>query len=420
MIIFPIITIFVSAIITRIITHSWFSPGAFFALCWSFFLFTPLIFASEYYVESIGIWFIVIFSMSCSCGSIIAYKPKDYQFIPDEKKINVLNFNKLFIPFIILSTISLLGLYLLFKFALTSYDFGYYSMNWLSIPNMIAIDRYSGDLSYPFFIRYSLYCIFPANLLGGLLFSLESNSIKVKIISLLPIIAAFILGIIEGARSGILLGLIIFFSAWLSGQILIEKKFKSNNQYIKVIIGGIVFIVGLILIFTLIQWLRQDMDVIIIDLLINRIKAYFFGYLSAFSLWFIEPVNLSFSGGITTFAGPFNLLGILERPLGFYEPINISTNVSTNIFTAFRGIVMDFSIIGSIFIAFFLGFIFQLIFQKNHSNDIVSTLPLSIFYAFTLYSPLISIFHYNSIFFSWIIVFLLIGIRKDEVTTYNG
>ena len=32
---------------------------------------------------------------------------------------------------------------------------------------------------------------------------------------------------------------------------------------------------------------------------------------------------------------------------------------------------------------------------------------ISIFYSFTLYSPLISIFHYNSIFFSWLIIYVI-------------
>jgi oligosaccharide repeat unit polymerase len=418
MIILSIITIFSTAFIAKIITRSWFSPGAFFALCWSFFLFVPLAFASEYKVDIIGLWFIVIFTMSCASGSIIAYKPNNSNIIIKNQKITSLIFNNLLIPFVILSIISLLGLIFLLQFALNSYNFGYYSFSWFSIPNLIAIDRYSGDLYYPFYIKYSLYCIFPANLIGGLLLSFKIKSLKLKMITFTPLFAAFLLGIIEGTRSSILLGLIIFFSAWLSRQVIVDKKYNIKNQYIKIIIGGIIFILGFTLIFILIQWLRQGMDVLLVDLLIDRIRAYFFGYLAAFSSWLIEPGDLNYSGGITTFAGPFNLLGILERPLGFYEPINISSNISTNIFTAFRGLVMDFSIGGSILIAFIIGFVAQLFFQKNHLNNIILTLPISIFYAFTLYSPLISIFHYNSILFSWIIVFLLIRFFKNEPKVY--
>ena len=156
------------------------------------------------------------------------------------------------------------------------------------------------------------------------------------------------------------------------------------------------------------------MDRIIFDLLIDRIRAYFFGYLAAFSQWFGGNFEVNTNVGLITFAGPFNLLGIMERPLGFYDSINITKDISTNIFTAFRGIVTDFSTSGSIIIAFIIGFVNQSIFQMNEKTTLLSCLPISMFYAFTLYSPLISIFHYNSILFSWIILFIIIIIAVDE------
>tara|TARA_B100001750_G_C15046731_1_gene369351 strand:- start:46 stop:534 length:489 start_codon:yes stop_codon:yes gene_type:complete len=157
------------------------------------------------------------------------------------------------------------------------------------------------------------------------------------------------------------------------------------------------------------------MDTIIIALLIDRMQAYFFGYLAAFSKWFVELREFDFYSGLITLAGPFNLIGIMERPLGFYSPINISNGISTNIFTAFRGIISDFSISGSIIIAFIIGFVFQIAFQSEKKSTLLSTLPISMFYAFTLYSPLISIFHYNSIFFSWLILFLILIVSKNEL-----
>ena len=140
----------------------------------------------------------------------------------------------------------------------------------------------------------------------------------------------------------------------------------------------------------------------------------FFGYLAAFSQWLAGNTEFNFNNGFITFAGPFNLIGIMERPLGFYDPIHIANGISTNIFTAFRGIITDFSIPGSILIAFFIGFVSQIIFQKNQKITLLDTLPISMFYAFTLYSPLISIFHYNSIFFSWVLLLIILIIDKYE------
>ena len=419
MIIFPVITILASALMARKITGTWLSPGSFFASAWSFFLIVPLLFAPEFKVDLLGIWFIAILSMACAAGSVIAYKPPSIDSLVSNEP-NKTNPSHLFRPLWVLILISFGGVILLFRHALDTYNFGYYSMGWVSIPNLIAVDRYSGYINYPFIIKYSLYCIYPANLLGGLLLSMRQISFKMKALTVVPLLLALVLGIIEGARTSILLGLVLFFSAWMSGAMINDPHFNKKKPYLKIAISSGGLILGFTAFFVLIQWLRQGMDSIIVDLLMDQIRAYFFGYLAAFTQWIgtIDSPNLS--GGLTTFAGPFNLLGVMERSLGFYDPANISLGISTNIFTALRGLVIDFSIPGSILIAFIVGFFLQLSYQRGISGTIINTLPISIFYAFTLYSPLISIFHYNSILFSWIVIFFPLRFSRNESLAYNS
>ena len=419
MIIFPVITILASALMARKITGTWLSPGSFFAISWSFFLIVPLLFAPEFKVDLLGIWFIAILSMACAAGSVIAYKPPSIDSLVSNEP-NKTNPSHLFRPLWVFILISFGGVILLFRHALDTYNFGYYSMGWVSIPNLIAVDRYSGYINYPFIIKYSLYCIYPANLLGGLLLSVRQISFKMKVLTVVPLLLALVLGIIEGARTSILLGLVLFFSAWMSGAMINDPHFNKKKPYLKIAISSGGLILGFTAFFVLIQWLRQGMDSIIVDLLMDQIRAYFFGYLAAFTQWIgtIDSPNLS--GGLTTFAGPFNLLGVMERSLGFYDPANISLGISTNIFTALRGLVIDFSIPGSILIAFIVGFYLQLSYQRGISGTIINTLPISIFYAFTLYSPLISIFHYNSILFSWIVIFFPLRFSRNESLAYNS
>ncbi len=420
MLIFPIISLTIIAGLTRYITKSWISPGSFFSFCWCFFLIVPIIFASDYKTDHLALWFITIFSMSLSVGSVIAYSICSIQ---SEQNAEPFHFDYNFLYFLLLlfCSISLLGIFLLFRFAANSYSSGNYINNIFMIPNLIAVDRYAGLLDYPSLIKYSLYFIYPANLLGGLLFGLEKKSLKKTIFSLIPLFAAILLGIIEGARTSILLGLVLFFSSWLSAFMFKPKqKITIKTLFLRFAFGGTAFITLFTIFFILIQWLRQGMDTIIIDLLIDRIRAYFFGYLAAFSQWLGGNSEINFNNGFITFAGPFNLMGIIERPLGFYEPTNIARGISTNIFTAFRGIVADFSIPGSIFIAFIIGFITQIIFQSNSKLTLLSMVPISMFYSFTLYSPLISIFHYNSILFSWLILTIILILSKYEsVDSYS-
>ncbi|MBH11297.1 MAG: hypothetical protein CMG74_13275 [Candidatus Marinimicrobia bacterium] len=419
--IFPIITITFIAGLTRFITKTWISPGAFFSLCWSFFLIVPIIFAPDYQTDHLALWFITIFTMALAAGSIIAYSNNSNQLDSNcEYFVQNINYKLLFYALLLFCAISSIGLYFLFQYATNKYILNNYYSNWMLIPSMIAIDRYSGVLDYPFLIKYSLYLIYPANLLGGILFGQIKNSRKIKIFSFLPLFLAILLGIIESSRTSILLGLVLFFSAWLSTLMYKWQFMNIHKSFFKIALKSGFFLVVFTVFFILIQWLRQGMDTIIIELMIDRISAYFFGYLAAFSKWLVLDSELNYSSGFITLAGPFNLMGIIDRPLGFYNSIQIANGVSTNIFTAFRGIISDFTIPGAILIAFSIGFFSQTIFQSIIKKTLFRMLPISMFYAFTLYSPLISIFHYNSIFFSWfIILFILVLASYESVDNYS-
>ena len=108
--------------------------------------------------------------------------------------------------------------------------------------------------------------------------------------------------------------------------------------------------------------------------------------------------------GLITFAGPADLIGLTDRGLGFYDEISILGESHTNIFTALRGIIHDYSILGGFIFFLLFGLLSTLAYRKCIQNKILWIIPLSIFYAFTIYSPLISIFNYNSIIAAWVIL----------------
>ena len=407
MLILPIAAILFSFIVSIKATKSWFSPGSFFAISWLFFLITPMVFAPEFMINNNGIWFIALFVMSCSSGGVLASLIISKTRKIQQNRIKN-NFHKLANPLFVINLISFIGIIGLIFYIDSFYLNSKTLTNWLSIPNLISIDRYSGDLAYPILVKYSLYFIYPGNIIGGIAINRKVSSILNRISCFIPLFFSIILGFIEGSRTSILLGSILFLSSWISSRAVIDNDEKKPSSY-KIIIPIIFFIISFLFLFIFIQWLRQGLDPIIFDLIIIRIKAYFFGYLSAFTIWFGTLDDLlSINSLFSTFAGPMSLVGALDRNLGFYDSIIINKEVSTNIFTALRSLISDFSIIGTLFISFLIGFIFQLEFQKKRNDVYSKILFISIFYSFTLYSPLISIFHYNSIFFSWIIVFTIL------------
>ncbi len=406
----PLGIVFFSALISKKSTGTWYSPGAFFSLFWLFFLVTPILFASEFNIGVYGIWYIAIFVITLSCGSLIATKVTFKKSIIKQKNKNI-GYKNFFLSLLIINFISTCGIISLLIYSIDIYKgFSSYS-GILSIPNLISIDRYSGELYYPILIKYSLYLIYPGALISGIILSNFKVTFKSKFLCFMPLVICIALGILEGSRTSILIGFILFFSAFISG---LNNQFNFNDKIhsYKIFLSSLFALLFFLFLFVFVQWLRQGLDPIVFDYLILRMKAYLFGYLSAFTLWFdsyekiFTPQTL-----FSTFAGPLNLLNITERELGFYLPVYINKDVSTNIFTALRALVSDFSIIGSLLISFFIGLIFQLVFDKKRKNNFDGFIPMSIFYSFTIYSPLISIFHYNSILFSWVIVYFIIKLK---------
>ena len=321
--------------------------------------------------------------------------------------------NLLFPGFYIFTAITILGLIQLLFHALSSYSL---TLDWsaiISIPNLVAVERYRDVLVYPSRIKFALYCLYPASLLGGFLYVMNKENKKLRVLMLLPIFCAITLGLLEAARASILLSSILYFSALSAGYVYLnlqQKRIFGKGFFITSTVIAILF-TGF---FILIQWLRQAGDSLITTLLIERLQSYYFGYLAAFTNWLSDYYTSLPTLGMTTFAGPSNLSGLMERPLGFYDPVMISTGLETNIFTAFRGIIYDFSIPGSLVISFFTGFLGSIVYMKANSGKFLAMILLSMIYAFIFYSPLISIFHYNSILISWLIAFIIFIINKKK------
>ena len=404
----PLIFVMCSAITVKSATNSWFSPGSLFSILAILFLSLPMIFASEFNINNYGIWYITILVMSFASGSVCSTFTYRSEF--NIKRNVKADFSSLIIPLVIFNLISLSGLILLIFYLKSNYLNLNFNSEWFLIPNFISIDRYGGFLSYPLVIKYSLYFIYPGNIISAILLCNKNKGLALILICLLPMIFSISLGFIEGSRTSILLGGTLFLSSWISTRTSINDG-KLNISFYKIFIFMLLSILSFIILFSVIQWLRQGLDPLIFNLLVERIKVYFFGYLSAFTLWFSE-VNNPFlpTSLLNTFAGPMNLLGLIERNLGFYIPLFINDETSTNIFTAYRSLVSDYSIFGSVLIFFIIGYFIQSEFQKIKKNIFDGIIPISVFYSFIIYSPLISVFHYNSIFFSWAIIYFIIKI----------
>ncbi len=103
--------------------------------------------------------------------------------------------------------------------------------------------------------------------------------------------------------------------------------------------------------------------------------------------------------GLYTFAGPYELMGIASREMGIYgEAASIEVGDSeTNVFTIFRGLIEDFTPVGTLIVLTLFGFVAGYAFERIRKGKMVAVFFLSLFYAVTILSHVGSLFAYNSI-----------------------
>lgn len=113
---------------------------------------------------------------------------------------------------------------------------------------------------------------------------------------------------------------------------------------------------------------------IIIDRIVLYSISYSSGHLYAFSDWFSDRyaeasifphIQEEVTFGFYSLMSFFKLLGDdREVRTGIYDVYYESLHLKTNIYTAFRGMITDFSLLGSLVIALVLGFICNFFFYR--------------------------------------------------------
>jgi len=409
----PLTVLGVTALIARRIHHTWLNPGAFFSLTWFLFCLAPVLFAMEFEVKPYGVWVITAIAVSVTLGSLVGLTINEGSEVHPNKERSLETIQTVIPVFIfVLSLASLLGVVLLYFFGISRFNLTTSLLNLLILPNEFSVDRYQGIAAFPIHIRILMYLIFPASLLGGFCFTSAGTKGK-SFLFLVPVIISLMYGSLLTTRSTILLAIILWTAGYLGSRVFfidqLDRLFKP-----KTLLVFFVSFVGFTLLFAGTQILRQQSNTVLIDQLIMKLKVYFFGYLPAFSTWVDKYHNDHLGLGTLTFAGPFNLLGLIQRKLGFYEDIVVLGSSHTNVYTALRGLITDFSLPGTIIISVLIGSTTSVAFRKCLDGAVYWLIPLTMFYAYTLYSPLISIFNYNSVMVAWVMMFSLFVIIPNS------
>jgi oligosaccharide repeat unit polymerase len=266
-----------------------------------------------------------------------------------------------------------------------------------SIANTISVARYGRTLSLPLSYQVLSAFVYSGIFFSGILFVYKKKKID-NLFVYMPLFISFANAMLNGARAGLLMGILLFASAILTTYIINGTKVKLIN----LVKSSAILVSILLFILIFVQVLRGGKEVADYMPIVEHMMGYIFGSLNAFSIWWVNHNDISLGFGQYAFSGIHNVFfGGRESGL-FSVPVDISKNNFSNVYTVFRSTIEDFSLGGSFLIFFILGFISTAMYHKIYKNRYYFVM-FSMIYFIIFWSFITNPIMYNTLLLSWLI-----------------
>lgn len=353
------ITLILCFLVIYIAVHqSYKNPAKWFNLMWPLqILIVYLLFRNEFKFVGLGLIYILVVCLIYSLGGDfgkyimrnVCQKEKHHYIYKRKYAISLLCLLLSFSLFIVIKNIY-------------SSDFGLSSVfsleELLELNHQSSIDRYAGNNENSILSQMGRVIIYLTSIYGGYLYALESG--KGRLLSIISIFPSMFISLTQSVKSGFITSVFLWIIGWyVAFTIMNNRKINFNFKIIKKII--VYFSIFYSILFFSMIMRTGKFDMYILNEISIKIVNYTFGHLPAFDIWFSNNYsNIEPEGGITTFAGITNYLGLSKREMGIYNEqiyygISNYANNHTNVFTAFRALAEDFGILFSLIIVFFTG-----------------------------------------------------------------
>jgi oligosaccharide repeat unit polymerase len=404
------------AIGARWMQGSWAAPGAFFCLIWLIAGVPAVIFLPDF-VSPAAMLLITSFAVAILLGSLISARNTEASAVRADNRPNTGT------PRLCAMTVALacagflasIGYVWDAGYSLT--DLGSFS-SWLELAVYYSGQRYGGEYVEPFVIRVLLAANYAGALLAGVLLGV-SNRPLARAVGALPIVAAALITVLTTAKTQMLLSAVLFVSGITAHQVNTLWRRATLRPAWRLLATSI-FLLGIGSVATVSLALRYGAEGSDATLLLTRIWGYLFGHMVALSAWLsVENWNqLQPTLGAFTFAGAYEVLGLTQRTAGFYGTIGLNQwAIESNVFTALRGMVLDFGFFGAWALALLIGMVSGHAYTRLRSatGGGVSLLCLATFYAFACWSPIVSVLAYNVVLLATVIAGVALIIASGEL-----
>ncbi len=363
------------------------SPASLYTLFWGFFALMGVIFDDGVYSYA-GIYWILASILAVNVGQMIILPNRQSKI---DKTVYVIELKTKLHLYIV-------GFISCVLIAFTLKD--YIASGGVNNVPQVAYDYYTNqtaDSSLLTKLKEQLFSIsmYFNGYLGGELFFMSKEKTKERLVALLPIIPPVISMFTTSGKLGVLVVGIFFVIGYImmANNVGYIKTVMINKKVVK---RYWILIPILAVFFALSLSLRMGgTSKEYLSIAFNKLKSYAFGSPMAFNAWFAMDGESEYTMGLQTFMGIPHALGLIDRKMGVYQEL-IETSVwHTNVYTAFRGLILDFGKVGALVVLIIFGMCAGKAFSvyKNRKTNL-SFCVLSMSYLFIMYSIIISPYIY--------------------------
>ncbi len=417
----------------KLFSRYYLTPTGILTATWIIFITLHFLVAREMYFSTAAAWLFVLFIFSFFVGETLSYI---YVELNDQsiftKYITKVDGKALFaifkeakvkrffgITLFVLGVLSFLGSILYVKAFV-----GYFG----SVLNVLtagwALRGALEEISIPLITRAILLLGYSAIILS-LIYTMLYKQFKWYLI--LPYLSLLIMGVTQAGRAGFIMILfqVFIWVYWkeIYKQVLNEEKEVSKispeyalvkKSFRLILIIAVVFVGG--------DMLRSQSFGLTGEVLgqgLSSFKQYLFTGISAFSTnlnsYSIEPLGW----GRFTFSSLYDLLGIHKNQLGIYDVyLRVSSadyELEGNIFTAFRQLMDDFGIAGTILVMILFGAVSNIFFRRAVKGDLSSIAFMIVLYTILFHTVLLAITVHNSVLISMVFPFVVLNFLKRSI-----
>lgn len=403
---------------------SWLFPGALFSLFWFAFTFFPLIILFKVPIDLKSQLYILLAVILFSNS----YRLIEYIPFNDKGKNNGIKnhefLNKTFLTnsMIFFVTISFVCLY--YHLKIHNFKLGYFFSNPIEFAEEYSKLRYSLQLKTKVFLFLCLLGTYVSAVIGGLIYFFFPEN-KNKYYSFICFLPALLIMLTQSAKGPFFLVVFLFLGAGfaynLKDKDFILFKVKNIMLTIK---WSLLFFVLLVVSFFSRGFSNLNKYEDIFNRMKNLFATYFLGHLYAFSDWFnsflgfdsINKYDNEVNGyGYYTFNFITRYFNLKKEPVrGVYTEYFVhEDSFSSLLYTIFRGLIMDFGLIGSLLAFFLFGLVTHIVYSFYLKNKYIPFSLIVMIFIFPIFymSFMGSFFYWTVNIASFVVLFVVLSIN---------